>query len=436
MPRLTIPEPKEGLFEQGFGDHDKLSRKEIGGRLSELVERINDPLVIALDGAWGSGKSFFLKCWVYEHVKEKYKRSTETVYFDAFAQDYLDDPLIDLTAAISERIEREPQSPAAKTWKIAKNAAPFLGKAAFRLGTAALVGKAISLTGEDDGDLNNIGDKLSEEGGEISKSLTEFWMKEDGRRAAMSAFKGALVKLTDPDGTGSPKNKLIIVVDELDRCRPDYALSLLETTKHVFDVEGVHFVLGVNLTQLQNSVKARYGSGTEAEAYLQKFYSLKFKLPRNIQYTRDYVHYFNYASAQMQIPLPIHKTTRALLELYSGPLPMTLRTTQRILSALALLPLNRPQHISDEILVAAAIVKVCAPQTYELMRENKLTPQDLQEVFNFDQSDLASWTRVLRAAQGRKEVFGPSTLLIPENLLPEICDEYLEVFDSSALQIG
>lgn len=82
-----------------------------------------------------------------------------------------------------------------------------------------------------------------------------------------------------------------------------------------------------------------------------------------------------------------------------------------------------------------AITKVCASHTYELMRENKLTPQDLQQVFRFDQSDLASWTRVLRAARGHQEVFGPSTLLIPENLLPEFCEEYLEVFDSSALQI-
>ncbi|WP_333848286.1 P-loop NTPase fold protein, partial [Phaeobacter italicus] len=67
--RLTVPEPKIDLYNDGFADHDQLDRKATGDKLSDLVERIDDPMVIALDGAWGSGKSFFLKCWVGEHLK-------------------------------------------------------------------------------------------------------------------------------------------------------------------------------------------------------------------------------------------------------------------------------------------------------------------------------------------------------------------------------
>ncbi len=67
--RLTMPAPKIKLYKDGFAGHDKLGREKTGHRLSELVERIDDPLVIALDGAWGSGKSLFLKCWVGEHLK-------------------------------------------------------------------------------------------------------------------------------------------------------------------------------------------------------------------------------------------------------------------------------------------------------------------------------------------------------------------------------
>lgn len=71
--RLTVPETKIELYKDGFkpGDLDQLNRKPTGDNLSDLVERIDDPLVIALDGAWGSGKSFFLKCWVGEHLKRK-----------------------------------------------------------------------------------------------------------------------------------------------------------------------------------------------------------------------------------------------------------------------------------------------------------------------------------------------------------------------------
>ncbi|MBO9396366.1 hypothetical protein J7400_06735 [Shimia sp. R9_2] len=277
MARLYIPEPKIKLYEDGFEEHDKLGRKATGDKLSDLVERIDDPLVIALDGAWGSGKSVFLKCWVGQHLKRE-GNTTQTVYFDAFQHDYLDDPLIALTSAISERIERDPESKSAKAWRIAKNAAPFLGKAALRLGTAALVGKAISLTGDEDGALNDIGDKLSEEGGDIAKSLDDFWKKEDGKRAAMEAFRSALVQLTAPDEQGSPTQKLVIVIDELDRCRPDYALSVLEIIKHFFNVDGVHFVLGTNLLELANSVRSRYGSGSNAEGYLGKFITLSMRL--------------------------------------------------------------------------------------------------------------------------------------------------------------
>ena len=72
--------------------------------------------------------------------------------------------------------------------------------------------------------------------------------------------------------------KLVIVIDELDRCRPDFALSMLEILKHLFHVPNGHFVLGVNLTALEHSVRARYGTGLDAGRYLKKFYNLIFEL--------------------------------------------------------------------------------------------------------------------------------------------------------------
>jgi KAP family P-loop domain len=125
--RLTIPEPKIELYKDGFAEHDKLKRKDTGDRLSDLAERIDDSLVLALDGAWGSGKSHFLKCWVGEHLKRN-DCTTQTVYFDALQHDFLDDPLIALTSAISERIERQPQSKAARAWQTAKMRPLFLAK--------------------------------------------------------------------------------------------------------------------------------------------------------------------------------------------------------------------------------------------------------------------------------------------------------------------
>lgn len=65
--------------------------------------------------------------------------------------------------------------------------------------------------------------------------IEDFWKKEDGRKGAMLAFTKALEELTAPISDEEPK-KRVVVVDELDRCRPNYALSVLEVIKHFFAV--------------------------------------------------------------------------------------------------------------------------------------------------------------------------------------------------------
>ena len=72
---------------------------------------------------------------------------------------------------------------------------------------------------------------------------------------------------------------LIVVIDELDRCRPSYAVELLETAKHLFMVDGVVFVLAVNRSELAHSVRAIYGSDFDAPGYLRRFFDVDFRLP-------------------------------------------------------------------------------------------------------------------------------------------------------------
>ncbi|WP_299663014.1 P-loop NTPase fold protein [uncultured Ruegeria sp.] len=443
MQRLTIPEPKIKLYEDGFADHDKLSRKATGDKLSELVERIDDPLVIALDGAWGSGKSIFLKCWVGEHLKRA--EETQTVYFDAYKHDYLDDPLVALTGAIAHRFrtsEDKQQEENEKRTQNLKKTAWAVSKAAGRIGLSAVTFGATEI-------LSDLGDEIAQPVGEEAKAFLsketgdkqadQFWDAHQAKIAAMGAFRLALADLTEPKSENGvdakPTKKLVIVVDELDRCRPDYALSLLETIKHFFDVEGVHFVLGVNLTQPQNSVKARYGSGTEAEAYLQKFYSLQFKLPNRIQYTQDYVHYFNYASGQMQLPRNAHGVAHDLLERYVGPAPITPRTIQRILTVVALIPFRTIRDTPYEFLLLPAILKVCAPAIYEKIRKMEIELEDLQLAFRFEGKNLDNWIAALNATEDHNEVFPGSARTMPDNFLASICEDYLEVFDSRSLEI-
>jgi len=299
LPRLTLPEPDIKTYTDGFAHHkDLLDRTEQGKHLSHLVETLDDPTTIAVDGAWGAGKSHFLKCWVGEHLKNR--TDTEALYFDAFQRDYLNDPLIALTGALTERLhDSNSQTPAPKRQKMGETLrkyAPLVGRTALRIGVSTAIAAATGVFVTPNSSTENV----SEAGAETLTDQTDdlintFWQSQDGKRAAMKAFRDALEEFTEPDQDGKPTRRLVIVVDELDRCRPDFALNLLEIIKHFFDVNGVTFVLGTNLRAMQNHVIARYGAGIDAALYLQKFVSFsmrlgdkKFSFNQSTQYTQYY----------------------------------------------------------------------------------------------------------------------------------------------------
>ena len=81
------------------------------------------------------------------------------------------------------------------------------------------------------------------------------------------------------EALGKKKLPIYICIDELDRCRPTYAISLLEGVKHLFNAKGVCFVFSTNLAQLSESVKAVYGPGFNGHMYLKRFFDFDYQLP-------------------------------------------------------------------------------------------------------------------------------------------------------------
>ena len=214
--------PEINIGEDGFDeDHDWLNRKDSAERLSGLVEQFRQPLVVALDENWGSGKSHFLKLWIGEHKRwlEEKQSPTETkvIYFDAFEHDYLDDPLASLVIHLEKHLEGD---------EISK-----LKTIAIRL----LVPFAKSIASKATSGLSD----------EVIGAMHEpLWEAEKKRVEAINEFRVALEN-------SAKQHRLVFIIDELDRCRPDYALSLLEVSKHFFQVQNVHFILGANLIAQQ-----------------------------------------------------------------------------------------------------------------------------------------------------------------------------------------
>ena len=360
------------LYQTAFDDKDLLKRKPISEQLSDLVQRIESPIVIALDDQWGSGKSYFLKRWVAAHTQEN-EGTGRTVYFDAFENDYLNDPLISLISAVAERIETDEQSKADKLRKIGGK----LVKPALDIGIAlATAGLVKNL-----GDIADAGVKAV--GDQAKTAIDNMWADEKDRKEAVKEFKDLLVKFTKT--TGGP---IIIVVDELDRCRPDYALSVLEIIKHFFAVPRVHFVLGVNSNALENSVRARYGAGIDATGYLKKFINVKFSLPRLMGERGDVSTIITYAeklSSDMSLPdKPVHGCLY-LIRVIADVHDFSLRDIDHILSRIALLPAevqSRAQHEGwINIMCTLLVTSVLNPSLHQKLVNVTATATEIRDYF-------------------------------------------------------
>jgi hypothetical protein len=368
--RFAPPEEPVVLYETGF-DSDILDRARFGASLSQIIERIEDPLVIAVDGKWGTGKSFFLKRWVGSH-RNQFGGIALTVYFDAFEHDYLSDPITALVAALDNRLPPESKS----KLDSAKRIAMKFAKPAVRLALAAASSGATVI-------LSDFWDGVAEGAkGEADKALADYWEREAGRHAAMEQFRTSISSLTEgPDGAKKP---LVIVIDELDRCRPDFALDLLEVVKHFFAVPYVHFIFGVNLEALENSVKSRYGSEIDASTYLQKFVSFTLSLPDEVGENPRVLSSFKYAQflgEKMGTPKKLLEEILDQVRCLSEVNHVSMRDISRIMSTAALLP---EEIASDNVLggwrtacVTLLITRIIKPPIFRSLVRSSITEEQL-----------------------------------------------------------
>ncbi|MCC2976230.1 KAP family NTPase [Sphingomonas sp. PL-96] len=290
------------LFGRRQEAEDLLSYLEVVTKRPSLRED-NEGFVIAVDGNYGEGKTYFLK-----RFAENAHRSHPVAYIDAWHDDLSDDPLI----ALISTLERALEPYLDQTPQLKDRLAEFRRKAGavVRLSSIGLLRKGAGLL------LGAIAvDAIEEAVGETSKTAHELGMESaknlgdtivaDAERgiadlstgslaqriqnfreseAAIHGMKAGLRAIVDTLAESPLPPPIIIVVDELDRCRPTYAIKFLEEVKHLFDVQGIVFVLGMNGDQLAHSVSATYGAGFASKAYLQRFLNRRYTLdPAPIQ---------------------------------------------------------------------------------------------------------------------------------------------------------
>lgn len=371
------------LYEEGFEKHDFLQRADIGKSLSDLVERIEDPIVVALDGGWGTGKTYFLKRWIGQHTLDDTRKAT-IVYFDAFERDYLTDPLPSLVSTLCKRFPHADKSTMQKIKNVTVKFAKPLTRAVLATATSGL---SESLTSFGGAAVNAVS-------AEANRALEDYWSQENERDTVMEEFHTALEELINSqkeDELAYLGAKLVIVVDELDRCRPDYALEVLEVMKHFFAIPGIAFVLGVNLNALENSVKVRYGGDIDASAYLRKFINISLNLPSEVRQRQTFkdtaLVYLDHQIKEMGIPDHIADTLKRHVEIVCRNNSVSIRDVGKILSAITLLS---GEVLDDknillgwiEVLITLVVAKVVHPEMHDRFLSMTFTKDNLESYFD------------------------------------------------------
>lgn len=238
-----------------------LNRESCATTLESIISNYADGFVLSINGEWGTGKTTFVKMWQANLNLHGFS----TLYFNAWENDFISDPLIGLLGEFRKINKRSSNvafnSLIRKGSKIALASLPLIAK-----------GVAKKYAGEEAVEVITNGVELTSQ--YFKKEINSY----EKKKTELSSFKDALKTFVSKNA--KKEKPLVFIVDELDRCAPDYAVKVLERIKHLFSVEGIVYVLSIDKVQLANSVRGYYGSDLiNAEEYLRRFIDIEYVLP-------------------------------------------------------------------------------------------------------------------------------------------------------------
>lgn len=250
---------------------DKIGRNDIVNKIHGLVNSLKkgEHFCLAINGAWGSGKSFVLGL-----LEEKFATMPEyiVVKYDAWENTFYSEPLIAIFSCLIDGLENR----LSKFKGYAKVCAQAVGKKGKEFLTA------LSETGGKIGTFATIVKEIID----IIPQLKKVTLLEDTKDGQLSCFKSykALIttaiellnKVTDKKWIDGKQTKLVVLVDEIDRCLPDEQLKILERLHHLFGVKNCAVIVAMNQSFVAKTVKTIYG--IDGYEYLRKFFDFTFKL--------------------------------------------------------------------------------------------------------------------------------------------------------------
>lgn len=238
---------------------DKLARRRYAEYLYFYLKDIGktNNSVINLNAEWGAGKSYFIKRF-YNSIKDVHP----CVYIDAWKQDFSDDAFLTLFSSLSQQLQKYAGDLDVRLIECGQ----AIGRFTKGVIPAVLSGLMKNYAGVD-----SVGD--------IAKEASELMLKEHQEKLkSIQILKTELSQWSRLAFENEFASPIFIFIDELDRCRPNYAVSLLEIVKHILDIKNFVFVIATDTDQLQHSIKNIYGNDFSANDYLGRFFNRRFTL--------------------------------------------------------------------------------------------------------------------------------------------------------------
>ncbi|GCE65654.1 hypothetical protein OMCYN_01600 [cyanobiont of Ornithocercus magnificus] len=366
-----------------FAD-DLLDLRAFSERLEKFIKVdhrfVQGSLVIALSSKFGFGKTTFLKMW-----KSKLECSEEKwviVELNAWESDYYGDPLFAIVSSLVASL---------KNSKLSKEKNKLINKLTNAVQDAAWLSVELTmqLIRKQSGiDLNKAKDFVSEKRNAreaLNRVPMDAFSVYQSRKDSMTKLQGGINEFVTDN-----EQIILFLVDELDRCRPDYAISYLETIKHIFNVQGTVFILAADRRQLENSAKKAFGQNLDFDEYYRKFIHREVTLPPITEpsykkLAESYVNYYLEQEGLRSCCVNIRQVqTEKIIELV-GALKLTPRQIQEVFRIaghiLGFSEEERGGVFPQGVLAvfAMAVFKVGNPGMFHLLGSGEYDPEKIGE---------------------------------------------------------
>lgn len=352
----------------------KLAREPYARVLTDIVNTYADGFVLAINNEWGTGKTTFVKMWQQQLENEGF----QTIYFNAWENDFDSNPLVALMSELetltNAKNKKVFKSVVEKGAVLVKNIAPSLAK--------SLIKKYVV-------DIDEIAVDAIENVTKASTEILESEIKEYAdKKKTIIEFRKELEKFVKQADNTKP---LIFIVDELDRCRPNYSVEVLEQIKHFFSVSGIVFVLSIDKNHLASAVKGFYGSEQiDSNEYLRRFIDLEYSIPKPstkdfIKYLFEYYSFKDFFSSQERMQFrELHSDSENFTSMADFLLTKsnaTLRQQERIfaLTRLVLCSFKINEYTFPHLLFLLVYLKIIRVDLFQQIEKGELTLQELSD---------------------------------------------------------